>query len=81
MECPNYIVPVQTEDFCQGKRYDTRCVYSTDAFTLLGLDANTSLDVILNALVVALNSANTINIAQQAVIDDLELRVTALETP
>lgn len=81
MECPNYIVPVQVTDECIGERIKTKCVYSTDAFTLLGLDANTSLDVILNAFVLALNAANTINNAQQLVIEDLEARIEALENP
>ena len=82
MECnDSIVVPTLPTDFCNGKRYDTRCIYSTDAFTLLGLDANTSLDVILNTLVVALNSAFTTNTAQQLVIEDLEERIEALENP
>ena len=81
MECQNYIVPVQVTDECIGERIKTKCVYSTDAFTLLGLDANSSLDVILNALVTALNSALTVNNAQQTVINDLEARIEALENP
>ena len=81
MECQNYIVPVQIEDFCNGKRYDTRCIFSADSFTLLDLPADSSLDVILNAFVVALNSAFTTNTAQQLVIEDLEERIEALENP
>lgn len=79
MECQNYIVPVQVTDECIGERIKTKCVYSTDAFTLLGLDANSSLDVILNAFVVALNAQNTRLNAQDLLIADLEARVTALE--
>lgn len=81
MECPNYIVPVQVTDECQGERVKTSCVYSPISYTLLDVPANTSLDLILNALVLALNSALTTNNAQQTVINDLELRITALETP
>ena len=82
MDCPNYIVPVQiTDDPCNGKRGNIKCQFSEDAYTLLDVPANSSLDVILNAFVIALNAANTTNNAQQAVIDDLELRVFQLENP
>ena len=77
--CNDYIVPVQIEDFCNGERGNTRCIYSEDAFTLLGIEANSSLDVILNAFVVALNAQNTRLNAQALVIADLEARVEILE--
>ena len=79
MECQNYIVPIQIADNCNGKRGDTRCIYSEDAFTLLGIEANSSLDVILNAFVVALNAQNTRLNAQALLIADLEARVEILE--
>ena len=79
MECPNYIVPIQIEDFCNGKRYDTRCIFSSDSFSLLDVPANSSLDVILNAFVVALNAQNTRLNAQDLLIADLEARVEILE--
>ena len=79
-DCPNYIVvPELPEDFCNGKRYDTRCIFSSDAFTLLDLPANSSLDTILNAMVVAINAQNTLINAQALVIADLEARVEILE--
>ena len=81
MKCQNYIIPVQIEDFCNGERGNTKCIFSEDAFTLLEISANSSLDVILNAFVVALNSAFTTNTAQQLVIEDLEERIEALENP
>ena len=79
-DCIGYITPVQIEDFCNGKRYDTRCIFSSDSFSLLDLPANSSLDVILNAFVVALNSAFTTNSAQQIIIEDLEQRILVLES-
>jgi hypothetical protein len=79
MNCNEYIVPVQIEDFCNGKRYDTRCIFSSDAFTLLDLSADSSLDVILNAFVVALNAQNTRLNAQDLLIADLEARIEILE--
>ncbi len=79
MECQNYIIPVQIEDFCNGKRYDTRCIFSEDAYTLLDVPADSSLDVILNAFVVALNAQNTRLNAQDLLIADLEARVEILE--
>ena len=79
MECPNYIVPIQIEDFCNGKRYDTRCIFSSDSFSLLDVPANSSLDTILNAFVVALNAQNTRLNAQDLLIADLEARVEILE--
>ena len=79
MECINYTTPVQIEDLCLGDRTKTSCVYSPNPFTLLGLDANENLDVILNALVIALNSANTRLNAQDLIIADLEARVALLE--
>ena len=77
--CNEYIVPVQIEDFCKGEKTNAKCVVSTDAYTLLGLAANSSLDVILNAFVVALNAQNTLINAQALVIADLEARVEILE--
>jgi hypothetical protein len=73
------VLPELPNDPCNGKRYDTRCIYSEDAFTLLDLPINTSLDVILNAMVTALNSANTRLNAQDALIADLEARIIILE--
>ena len=79
MDCQNYIIPVQIEDFCKGERGNIKCIYSEDAFTLLGISANSSLDVILNAMVVAINAQNTLINAQALVIADLEARVEILE--
>ena len=78
-DCIGYINPVQIEDFCNGKRYDTRCIFSSDSFSLLDLPANSSLDVILNAFVVALNAQNTRLNAQALLIADLEARIEILE--
>ena len=80
-DCNEYIVPIQIEDFCNGERGNTRCIFSEDAFSLLGLAADSSLDVILNAFVVALNAQNTRLNAQDLLIADLEARVEILETP
>jgi hypothetical protein len=79
MECSNYILPVQIVDNCNGERGNTKCIFSEDAFTLLSIEANSSLDVILNAFVVALNAQKTRIDAQDLLIADLEARVTALE--
>ena len=80
MECQNYVIlPELPEDFCNGKRYDTRCVFSSDSFTLLDVPANSSLDTILNAFVVALNAQNTRLNAQDLLIADLEARIEILE--
>ena len=80
-DCIGYINPVQITDECSGERGNTKCIYSEDAFTLLGIEANSSLDVILNAFVVALNAQNTRLNAQDLLIADLEARVIELETP
>ena len=79
MECNDYIIPIQIVDNCNGERGNTKCIYSEDAFTLLDVPANSSLDVILNAFVVALNAQNTLINAQALVIADLEARVEILE--
>ena len=79
--CNEYIVPIQIEDFCNGERGNIKCQFSEDAYTLLDLPANSSLDVILNAFVVALNAQNTRLNAQELLIADLEARVLDLETP
>jgi len=82
MECTNYItIPTLPSDPCNGERGNTKCIFSEDAFTLLGVSANSSLDVILNAFVVALNAQNTRLNAQDLLIADLEARVEILETP
>ena len=80
-DCIGYINPVQIEDFCNGKKTNAKCVVSTDAYTLLGLAANSSLDVILNAFVVAISAQKTRIDAQDLLIADLEARVTTLELP
>jgi len=79
MECSNYILPVQIVDNCNGERGNTKCIFSEDAFTLLSIEANSSLDVILNAFVVALNAQKTRIDAQDLLIADLEARVEILE--
>jgi hypothetical protein len=81
MECNENIVPIQTEDFCNGKRYNTKCLFSDTAYTLLDLPANSTQEEINNALVLALNSAFATNTAQQLVIEDLEARILLLENP
>ena len=81
MNCNEYIVPIQIEDFCNGERGNIKCQFSEDAYTLLEIPANSSLDVILNAFVLALSSAFTTNSAQQIIIEDLEQRVYNLENP
>jgi len=77
--CNEYIVPIQIEDFCNGERGNIKCQFSEDSYTLLDVPANSSLDVILNAMVVALNAQNTLINAQALVIADLEARVEILE--
>ena len=80
MDCPNYIVvPTLPTDPCNGERGNTKCIFSEDAFTLLSIEANSSLDVILNAFVVALNAQNTRLNAQDLLIADLEARIEILE--
>ena len=80
MECNEYIViPTLPNDECQGERIKTGCVYSPNAYTLLELPENSTQEQINNALVLALNAANTINNAQQLVIEDLEQRILVLE--
>lgn len=78
IECIENIVPVLQIDICKGSKVSTQCVINASAFTLLNLPVNTTLDVILNALVASLNSANIINTQQQAQIDNLLTRVIAL---
>ncbi len=79
MECQNYIVPAQIVDNCNGERGNIKCQFSEDAYTLLDVPANSSLDTILNAFVVALNAQNTRLNAQDLLIADLEARVEILE--
>ena len=79
MECQNYIIPVQIVDNCNGERGNIKCQFSEDAYTLLDVPANSSLDVILNAFVVALNAQNTRLNAQDLLIADLEARIEILE--
>ena len=80
MDCHQYtVIPTLPSDPCNGERGNTRCIFSEDAFTLLNVSANSSLDVILNAFVVALNAQNTRLNAQALVIADLEARVEILE--
>jgi hypothetical protein len=80
MDCHQYtVIPTLPSDPCNGERGNTKCIFSEDAFTLLEISANSSLDVILNAMVVAINAQNTLINAQALVIADLEARVEILE--
>ena len=80
MDCHQYtVIPTLPSDPCNGERGNIKCIYSEDAFTLLDLPANSSLDTILNAFVVALNAQNTRLSAQELLIADLEARVESLE--
>ena len=80
MDCPQYtVIPTLPSDPCYGERGNSKCIYSEDAFTLLEISANSSLDTILNAFVVALNAQNTRLNAQALLIADLEARVEILE--
>ena len=80
MDCHQYtVIPTLPSDPCNGERGNTKCIFSEDAFTLLGIEANSSLDVILNAMVVSINAQNTLINAQALVIADLEARVEILE--
>lgn len=79
MNCNEYIVPIQIKDFCNGERGNIKCQFSEDAYTLLDVPANSSLDTILNAFVVALNAQNTRLNAQDLLIADLEARIEILE--
>ena len=78
-DCIGYINPVQIVDNCNGERGNIKCQFSEDAYTLLDVPANSSLDVILNAFVVALNAQNTRLNAQDLLIADLEARIEILE--
>ena len=78
--CTEYIVlPQLPSDPCNGERGNIKCQFSEDAYTLLEIPANSSLDTILNAFVVALNAQNTRLNAQDLLIADLEARVEILE--
>ena len=80
MDCHQYtVIPTLPSDPCNGERGNIKCIYSEDAFTLLEISANSSLDIILNAFVVALNAQNTRLNAQDLLIADLEARILVLE--
>lgn len=80
MDCHQYtVIPTLPSDPCNGERGNIKCIYSEDAFTLLEIPANSSLDTILNAFVVALNAQNIRLNAQDLLIADLEARILVLE--
>ena len=80
MDCHQYtVIPTLPSDPCNGERGNIKCIYSEDAFTLLEISANSSLDTILNAFVVALNAQNIRLNAQDLLIADLEARILVLE--
>ena len=72
-------IPELPSDPCNGKRYNTQCVYSSTAFTLLSLPADSNLETILNAFVLALNANNTRLNEQDVIIAALEEQITTLE--
>ena len=75
----NIVIPILPSDPCSGEKTNTKCVVNDLAFPLLNLPVNTQMDVILNAFYLALNSANTRLNAQDALILNLQNRVTLLQ--
>jgi hypothetical protein len=65
--CSQTSIPVlnQITDPCGGEQKKTACIFKTEAITYLNIPPNSSLDVILQNIVLALQSSNTR-------IDDLE---------
>ena len=73
------IPPNLQEDPCLGKRINSACVIHPDALTLLDIPSNTPVRDIINALVIALNSAlNRIQDLETST-ENLEERVQILE--
>ena len=77
----NIVIPILPSDPCNGEKINSKCVVNDLAFPLLNLPVNSSLDIILNAFYLALNSANTRLNVQDALILNLQNRVTVLEIP
>lgn len=72
------VLPLIT-DPCGGDRTLTGCIFSNKGFTSLNVPINSSLEVILDALITSVSYATTKISQQDAYILDLQNRVAALE--
>lgn len=80
-ECiTNISIPQLPIDPCNGKKYDTKCVVNTEAFSLLGLPVNSGLDVILKTLETTLSVMKLEIELLNDKVADLESKVLVLES-
>lgn len=77
--CPSSVTPIIVDDPCQGNRIKTACVISTKALTYLGLPPNSTLENIIDALLLSLADARTRLAQAEVTIADHETRITNLE--
>lgn len=83
MECFSTNIPTITftEDPCEGKTMFTQCIIHEGAITYLGLPANSTVEDIIEALVLSLqDTRNRLQIAEDTIADH-EIRIEALENP
>lgn len=72
MSCPNGIdIPVLQTEICGGDYIDDNCIIHSGAITALNLPPNSSLNTIVNALVLAIQYKET-------QIQDLQAQINAL---
>lgn len=58
-QCTPTVVPILVEDPCQGNKSSTKCVISIKALTYLGLPPNSTLEDIIDAILLSLADVRT----------------------
>jgi hypothetical protein len=77
--CSQSITPVLIEDPCGGEKKSTQCIISLKALTYLQLPAESSLEDIIDNLILSLSDVRTRLSAAETKIEELESRIEILE--
>jgi len=73
-------IPTLSEDNCGGKTTSTKCVIHEEQISLLEIPANSTQEIINNAIMVALSSLQTRVTSLEEALEDAENRILILET-
>jgi hypothetical protein len=77
--CLQSVTPILAEDKCKGVQTSTDCLIHEGAITYLNLPPNSTITVILQALLLSLVDARNRITVLETLSADYEIRITALE--
>lgn len=77
--CPQSVIPEIIEDSCNGNHISSNCVIHELAIVYLSLSPNSTLTEVLSAYLVSLVDARNRITTLENIVNDHEIRITALE--